>query len=90
MTIEMIPLNRLRPSKGNPRKSFDEESIKGLAQSILADGLLQNLVAAKPESGKRKYDIISGERRFRAFGLLVEQGHFPKDVAVPCESKLTT
>ena len=50
MTIEMIPLNRLRPSKGNPRKSFDEESIKGLAQSILADGLLQNLVAAKPET----------------------------------------
>ena len=87
MTIEMIPLNRLRPSKGNPRKSFDEESIKGLAQSILADGLLQNLVAAKPESGKRKYDIISGERRYRAFTLLIEQGHFPKNVAVPCEIK---
>ena len=78
MTIEMIPLNRLRPSKGNPRKSFDDESIKGLARSILADGLLQNLVAAKPEQGKRKYDLITGERRYRAFTLLVEHGHFPQ------------
>lgn len=85
MTIEMISLNKLRPSKGNPRKSFDEKSIEGLARSILADGLLQNFVVVKPEEGKRKYDIIAGERRFRAFGVLVAQGHYPKNLSVPCE-----
>jgi ParB family chromosome partitioning protein len=87
MTIEMIPLNKLRPSKENPRKSIDEAAIEGLAKSILADGLLQNLVVAKPAKGKRKYDIISGERRYRAFQKLAEQGHFPENVGLPCEIK---
>ncbi|WP_282604455.1 ParB/RepB/Spo0J family partition protein [Pelagibius sp. Alg239-R121] len=85
MTIEMIPLTKLRPSLDNPRKQFDEETIAGLAQSIKTDGLLQNLVAAKPEGRKRIYPIISGERRYRALSLLVENGDFPKDVSVPVE-----
>lgn len=85
MTIEMIPLTKLRPTSGNPRKRFDENAIAGLAQSIKTDGLLQNLVAAKPQGRKRTYPIISGERRYRALSLLVEQGHLPKDVTVPVE-----
>ncbi|MDK3075509.1 ParB/RepB/Spo0J family partition protein [Sedimentitalea sp. JM2-8] len=85
MTIEMIALNKLQPTEGNPRKHFDQEKIEGLAQSILTDGLLQNFVAAKPDGRKRKYAIISGERRFRAMNLLIEQGHLPKDVTVPVE-----
>lgn len=85
MTIEMIPLTKLCPSTDNPRKRFDDEAVAGLAQSIKTDGLLQNLVAAKPLGRKREYPIISGERRFRAMCLLVEQGHLPKDVSVPVE-----
>ncbi len=85
MTIEMIPLKNLRPSSDNPRKRFDDEAIAGLAQSIKTDGLLQNLVAAKPEGRKRTYKIVSGERRYRALSLLVEQGDMPKDVTVPVE-----
>lgn len=85
MTIEMIALSKLQPTEGNPRKHFDQEKIEGLAQSIRTDGLLQNFVAAKPEGKKRKYPIISGERRYRAMTLLVEQGHLPKEVTVPVE-----
>lgn len=85
MTIEMIPLKNLRPTSGNPRKRFDEDAIAGLAQSIKTDGLLQNLVAARPLGRKRNYPIISGERRYRALSLLVEQGDLPKDVTVPVE-----
>lgn len=85
MTIEMIPLSKLRPSSSNPRKRFDENAIAGLAQSIKTDGLLQNLVAAKPQGRKRTYPLISGERRYRALSLLVEQGEMPSDVSVPVE-----
>ena len=48
MTIEMIPLRKLKPSKDNPRKAFDKNAIEGLALSIKTAGLLQNLVASKP------------------------------------------
>ena len=56
-----------------------------MAQSIKTDGLLQNLVAAKPKGKKRLYPLISGERRYRALCLLVEQGELPKDINVPVE-----
>ena len=84
-TIEMIPLRNLAPSNQNPRKAMDEKAITGLAQSIKTDGLLQNLVAARPEGRKRKYPIISGERRYRALSYLVEQGDLPQDLNVPVD-----
>ena len=83
--IEMIPIAKLQPSAGNPRKSFDDKAIAGLAQSIKTDGLLQNLVAARPEGRKRKFPIISGERRYRALQLLIGRGDLPKDVKIPVE-----
>ena len=50
-----------------PRKVFDEEEIKGLAESIKENGLI-NPVTLREKDGK--YQIISGERRFRAFKFL--------------------
>lgn len=81
--METLPLSKLRPSNLNPRKSFDADTIEGLSQSIKIDGLLQNLVVAKPENRKRTYTIISGERRYRALCLLVKNGELPKDAPVP-------
>ncbi|NKB59024.1 MAG: ParB/RepB/Spo0J family partition protein [Alphaproteobacteria bacterium] len=81
--METLPLSKLRSSDNNPRKSFDPVTIEGLSQSIKTDGLLQNLVVAKPENRKRTYTIISGERRYRALCLLVESGNLQKDVPVP-------
>lgn len=86
MTIQSISLSQLKASAENPRKTFDEISIEGLAQSIKTDGLLQNLVVAKPK-GRKKFTIISGERRFRALQLLLERGDLPQDFAVPVEVK---
>ena len=83
MTIQTLPLSKLRTCDANPRKSFDPATIKGLSQSIKTDGLLQNLVVAKPENARRKYVIVSGERRFRALRLLVENGDLPRDTRVP-------
>ena len=85
MTIEYIPLSALMPSATNVRKTFHPASIEELAQCILADGLLQNLVVHEPKGDGRGYEIISGERRYRALKLLVERGQLEADVTVPVE-----
>ncbi|TVR79938.1 MAG: ParB/RepB/Spo0J family partition protein [Rhodospirillales bacterium] len=83
MTIETIPFSKLAPTEGaNPRRSMDAAAIEGLAASIKADGLLQNLVVRRDG---RKFRIVSGERRWRALALLVERGDIGKDYPVPVE-----
>ena len=61
--IQNLPINRIIPSKTQPRKFFDDDSLKELAESIKRVGIL-NPIIVKSENGKFK--IISGERRFRA------------------------
>jgi len=83
MTIQTIPLNKLTAAEGNnPRRSMDAAALDGLAASIKADGLLQNLVVRKVG---RKFRIVSGERRYRALSLLAERGDIGKDHPVPAE-----
>lgn len=84
MTIQTVPLSSLQPPAANPRTRIDAGSLEGLAASIHADGLLQNLVVA-PGKGKGRYRIISGERRFRALSLLAERGVITADHEVPVE-----
>jgi ParB family chromosome partitioning protein len=83
MTIETITLDQLNPPKANPRSSMDAAALEGLAASIKTDGLLQNLVV-RPRRGKG-YDIVSGERRYRALRLLAERGDIPADHPVPVD-----
>ncbi|MFH1159092.1 MAG: ParB/RepB/Spo0J family partition protein [Pseudomonadota bacterium] len=84
MSIQFITLSQLKASAENPRKTFDQASIEGLAQSIGEDGLLQNLVVLKPK-GKKKFIIISGERRFRALLVLLDRKKITQDFLVPVE-----
>ncbi|MFH1157938.1 MAG: ParB/RepB/Spo0J family partition protein [Pseudomonadota bacterium] len=84
MSIQSITISQLKASAENPRKTFDQVSIEGLAQSIKTDGLLQNLVVAKPK-GKQKFKIISGERRFRALQVLLDRGEITQDFPVSVE-----
>ncbi|MDD2794391.1 ParB/RepB/Spo0J family partition protein [Acidocella sp.] len=65
----------LHPSAYNPRKTFDDDKIEELAASIAKSGLLQNLVA-RPAFAPGQFEIIDGERRWRAIKLLIERnGH---------------
>ena len=59
-----VDVEKLKPDPLQPRKFFDEKSIKDLAVSIKEQGLLQPIVAAVGPSGG--YTIIAGERRWRA------------------------
>lgn len=58
-----VPLSQLRPNPYQPRKSFDEDSIKELAESIKQHGVIQPIIVRTVLKG---YEIIAGERRFRA------------------------
>lgn len=58
-----INLNELRPNPYQPRKIFDEEALNELASSIKEHGVFQPIIVKKSIKG---YDIIAGERRFRA------------------------
>jgi ParB family chromosome partitioning protein len=58
-----VPIAEIRPNPRQPRRFFAEERIAELADSIRAQGILQPLVVRKIEDG---YELIIGERRFRA------------------------
>lgn len=58
-----IPLKDLRPNPYQPRKTFHEDSINELAQSIKEHGVIQPIIV---RSVLRGFEIIAGERRFRA------------------------
>lgn len=62
-----IPLNELRPNPYQPRKTFDEASLQELANSIEQSGVFQPIIVRK--SAVKGYEIIAGERRFRASKL---------------------
>ncbi|MCH5201565.1 MAG: ParB/RepB/Spo0J family partition protein [Oscillospiraceae bacterium] len=59
-----IPARRIRPNKTQPRRTFDEEDIRSLSQSISTNGLLQPLTVRKLKNDE--YELIAGERRLRA------------------------
>lgn len=61
--IEQIRLEQIRPNPYQPREEFDETALNELAESIKIHGVLQPIVVRKSVKG---YDIVVGERRFRA------------------------
>ncbi|HEY5305591.1 MAG TPA: ParB/RepB/Spo0J family partition protein [Pseudolabrys sp.] len=83
MQLQTVPLSSLLPPKGNPRRTLDTAIIAGLAQSIRADGLLQNLVVCPTEDDN--YRVIAGKRRYLALQLLKKQGAIDGDYGVPVE-----
>ena len=62
-----VSLEEIHPGRHQPRRSFHEESLAELAQSIRAQGLMQPvLLRPRPQGG---YELVAGERRWRAAGL---------------------
>ena len=61
--VEYISINDIKPNKSQPRKTFNEEKIKELADSILEHGIIQPLVVRASSVG---YELVAGERRWRA------------------------
>lgn len=64
MAVQEIPVNEIDTNPDQPRRTFHEESITQLADSIREQGILQPLLVAPTPDGR--YRIIAGERRYRA------------------------
>lgn len=82
MSITEIPLSQLVSSPRNVRRSTSA-SIEGLAASIHAHGLLQNLVVSA--DGHGKFMVEAGSQRHQAMQLLVKTDRLPAEYAVPCQ-----
>lgn len=65
--VQEIPLTEIRPNPYQPRKTFDEIALNELAESIKVSGVFQPIILR--ESKIKGYEIIAGERRFRASKL---------------------
>lgn len=68
-----MPLEKIAPSKTNPRKHFDQADLEELAASILEKGVIQPIVVRPhpsgyplKKSGPTEWEIVAGERRYRA------------------------
>ena len=64
--VKAIAINSIKPNPYQPRKTFDQERLEDLAESIKLHGILQPIVLRKTISG---YNIVVGERRYRASKL---------------------
>jgi ParB family chromosome partitioning protein len=67
-SVQKISLDKIIPNRYQPRKNFNEESLKELAQSIKQHGLTQPVVVVY-DAGLDKYELVVGERRYRAAQL---------------------
>lgn len=65
----LLPIEHLRPSRFQPRRRIDEEGLQELAASIAERGLLQPVLARRIDGDDEAYEIIAGERRWRAAQL---------------------
>jgi len=66
-SISLLPISSIETNPFNPREHFEQEALEELANSIEAHGIIQPLTVRK--LGRDKYQLISGERRFRAAQL---------------------
>ena len=61
-----VPVEFLRPNPRNPRKRFDDEDLQELTQSIKDRGIIQPIVVRSIPNRSEEYEIVAGERRWRA------------------------
>jgi ParB family transcriptional regulator, chromosome partitioning protein len=64
--LRTVPIELIRANPNNPRKRFNEEELTQLADSIKSKGLLQPLVVRPLPQGQPGYELVAGERRWRA------------------------
>ena len=62
--IHMIPVAQIAPNRYQPRKTFVEEELRELVESVKQHGILQPVLVRR--KGEDRYELIAGERRFRA------------------------
>lgn len=68
-SVQEISISEIRPNPYQPRRIFDTKALKELAASIEKSGVFQPIILRQPDKKLKRYEIIAGERRFRASKL---------------------
>jgi len=63
---KQVPIEQVHPGRVQPRRRFDEEALQSLADSVKAQGLLQPILVRRHPERPAEYEIVAGERRWRA------------------------
>lgn len=79
---EILPKHLTLSGRYQARKKPGQTPLPDLADSIAAQGLLQNLVVVKSEQ-RGNYEVVAGGRRWGAISVLIDDGRWPEDKAVP-------
>jgi len=66
---KMVPIGYLRPGRFQPRRDFDDAQMDALVQSVKEHGILQPLLVRRDPDDPNSYEIVAGERRWRAAQL---------------------
>ena len=61
-----VPVEYIKPNPRNPRRTFNEDELRDLSQSIKERGIIQPIVVRPARGDRDRYEIIAGERRWRA------------------------
>ncbi|WP_187360041.1 ParB/RepB/Spo0J family partition protein [Chitinolyticbacter meiyuanensis] len=70
-TLQQLPIDALQPGRFQPRQHIDHDALTELAESIKAQGLMQPVLVRAIDDGlETRYEIIAGERRWRACKLV--------------------
>lgn len=64
--VELVEINKIISGIYQPRKYFDQDELAELSKSVKENGIIQPIILRKAEESKEIYEIIAGERRFRA------------------------
>src|SRR5487761_1931480 len=67
--LRRVPVTSIRPNPFQPRKAFNDESLQALASSVRELGVLQPIIVRPLEGQPDQYELIAGERRWRAAGI---------------------
>lgn len=85
-TVAMIPVAQIAPNPDQPRKEFEEESLQELADSLKTYGLIQPITVRR--FNEQEYQIISGERRWRA-AQLAALADIPAYIRIASDQEMT-
>ncbi len=83
--ISMVPINDIETNPFQPRKEFDDNALQELAQSIREQGIITPITVRRMPDGK--YQLIAGERRFRA-AQLADLSELPAYIRVATDSQM--
>ncbi len=61
-----VPIEKVRPNPDQPRRTFSREALEELASSVREKGIIQPLIVRENPKGSESYEIVAGERRWRA------------------------